>query len=159
MPSYIHGRTLRERLFSRLIIDQATGCLLWAGSVNSKGYGSISVNGKWRKVHRLAWELEYGPIPAGLQLDHVKARGCLYRHCANTAHLELVTPRENVMRGDTLAARNAAQIRCIRGHIFDAVNTAFTVDGRVCRACVCIRQREWVQRNRARKTQPTDGAA
>lgn len=90
--------TLRERLLSRLIIDPDSDCLLWTGCLNSRGYGVIGVNGRRELVHRVAWELEHGPIAEGLTIDHVHAAGCRYKHCANVAHLEPVTAAENNRR-------------------------------------------------------------
>jgi hypothetical protein len=137
------ARPVRELLLSHLIINPETGCLLWDGQVNRKGYGRITVGSRSRgtkrtyRVHRLAWELENGPIPDGLEVDHVKERGCRYRHCANVAHLELVTHRENVMRG-----ANAGKTHCDRGHEFTEANTyTYPLTGRRrCRAC---RRGDW----------------
>ena len=89
---------LRHRLLSRLVADRQTGCLLWQGCVNSKGYGVISDGGKRYLVHRKAWELANGPIPDGLTIDHVYDRGCRHKNCANVAHLEPVTQAENNRR-------------------------------------------------------------
>lgn len=87
-------------------------------------------------AHRAAHELFIGPIPEGFTIDHVRARGCQHRHCVNPAHLEAVTHRENTMRGDTLAAANAAKTRCIHDHPFNEKNTYVAPDGkRACRAC------------------------
>jgi hypothetical protein len=94
--------TVRERLLSRLYIEPGTGCLLWAGCLNSRGYGVISVAGKRELVHRVAWQIENGPIPDGLTIDHVHDRGCRHKHCGNVAHLEPVTSAENTRRGRTV---------------------------------------------------------
>ncbi len=131
--------TLAERLNARLTPDPETGCLLWAGALACNGYGRIKVGGrrgKSRYVHVVAWELENGPVPDGLDLDHVRERGCLYRHCANVAHLEPVTRRENLMRSDSaLAAINARKTHCPAGHPYDEANTRYYRGARVCRAC------------------------
>jgi HNH endonuclease len=136
------GTPLRDRLRARLIIDPS-GCLLWTGRVASDGYGRITVKGAPWLVHRIAWELEYGPIPDGLVLDHVRAWGCYHRHCANIAHLEPVTVRENLMRADTFQARNAAKTHCDSGHEFTPENTyIYTYKGsrwRQCRTCPRVR--------------------
>lgn len=99
MPDYRYGRTVRERLLSRLIIEPESGCLLWVGRVDACGYGRInaqSFNGIKRpqEVHRVAYEMFVGPIPAGLEIDHL----CRVRHCASPAHLEPVTRAENNRR-------------------------------------------------------------
>ena len=92
-------KSLRERVLSHLVIDPDTGCLLWTGPCNHKGYGKIvqTVGGQhlYLKPHRLMYEWFVGPIPDGLQIDHL----CRVRHCAAPAHLEAVTCKENIRRG------------------------------------------------------------
>jgi hypothetical protein len=132
--------TLRERLYARLAPcpDPRCGCdcLLWGGPKNTKGYGRIKTGGCYRYVHIVAWELENEPVPDGLELDHVRARGCVHHECANVAHLEPVTHRENLMRADTIIARNAAATQCPQKHLYDAANTRTERSGkRHCRAC------------------------
>ena len=129
---------LRERLFGRLVPcpDPGCECLLWPGRVTPQGYGQIGVGRKVIRVHRAAWELVNGPVPPGLVLDHVKARGCTHKHCANVAHLEPVTRRENTLRGDTLAAACARKTHCPQGHPYDDANTYRNPNGkRYCRTC------------------------
>lgn len=115
-----------------------TPCIEWAKYRNPSGYGRRSVGGRMYLAHRYAWELEHGPVPEGLELDHV----CRNRACINVEHLELVTHRENTLRGDTIPARYAARTHCDRGHAFDAENTAIRPGGaRRCRECRRARQR------------------
>lgn len=90
--------TLHERLYGRLVPAPDAACRLWTGCTNSRGYGVISVNGERKLVHRVAWELERGPIPAGLTIDHVRDRGCKHKLCAWIEHLEPVTSGENTRR-------------------------------------------------------------
>lgn len=95
--------TVRERLAARLTpcADPGCGCdgcHLWAGCLNSRGYGCIAVNGKSQLAHRVAWELDNGPVPEGMTVDHVHKRGCRHKHCVNIAHLEPVTSAENTRR-------------------------------------------------------------
>ena len=145
-----HANTgpLRERLYGHLTPDPETGCWLWDGFVDSSGYGRITVANQPRRVHIVAWELENGPVPDGFQLDHVKARGCIYRHCANTAHLEPVTSLENWRRGQSFSAVNATKTHCPEDHPYDEANTYFTASGRrQCRAC----NRAAVRRYQARQ--------
>ena len=89
-----HGRNLRERLLSRLIIEPETGCLIWPGACNSDGYGHMFTAGRPQHVHRLMYEMFSAPVPAGMELDHL----CRVRHCASPAHLEPVTHAENNRR-------------------------------------------------------------
>lgn len=127
--------SLRERLLSRLIIDPS-GCLLWTGYIDRSGSGRISADGAPRLVHRLMWEMFEGPIPAGLQLDHVKARGCTNRHCASIAHLEPVTHLENNRRG-----MKATKTHCDNGHEYTPENTGRNHGRRRCLKCAWERNR------------------
>ena len=75
-------------------VDKTSECLLWTGSTNHKGYGLFRIGGKMVSTHRWAYEHYIGPIPSGLQLDHL----CMVRNCVNPDHLEPVTARENIHR-------------------------------------------------------------
>ena len=80
-----------EALKARTMPLTETGCLLWMGSADVKGYGRIGIGGKPRLVHRFAWEQAHGPIPEGMQVDHM----CWVTSCCNVDHLRLVTQAEN----------------------------------------------------------------
>lgn len=123
-------------------VSQTDGCWTWGGYVDPKGYGVFGINSRQLvKAHRFSYELHVGPIPEGMQLDHL----CRVRHCVNPAHLEPVTNRENVIRGN--AARPQRQA-CQRGHPFDEQNTYIDHKGRrQCRAC----RRAAVQRYQSRE--------
>lgn len=133
--------TFRERLFSRLIIDPDTGCLLWTGHKTHDGYGLISIHGTNRVVHRVMYNLFAEPIPDGLELDHL----CTVRHCASVPHLEPVNHWTNLLRGTTPSALNARKTHCKHGHPFDLLNTYWTPQGhRQCRTCLRSRTRKQV---------------
>lgn len=119
-----------EQSFDARIVKDGSGCWLWTGFIDKKGYGVIGIGGKkLAKVHRYSYERFVGPIPCGLQLDHL----CRVRHCANPHHLEPVTNRENVIRG--FAAR-PARTHCKNGHEFTAENTYINPRGnRECKPC------------------------
>jgi len=86
----------------------------------------------------VAYELECGPIPDGLVLDHL----CRVRACVRPGHLEAVTQRVNLLRGRTIQAANAAKTHCLRGHRFDSENTYVTSLGqRRCITCKRMRSR------------------
>lgn len=71
-------------------VDKRGDCWVWLGSVH-RGYGRISWLGQSRYVHRISFELAYGHIPEGMQIDH----RCHTRRCVNPEHLRLVTPKQN----------------------------------------------------------------
>jgi hypothetical protein len=111
-------------------------CWLYMGPQTKAGYGRITVDGVCVFAHRYAYELLVGPIPEGKHIDHVKARGCTHHNCVNPAHLEPVTRRENILRGDSPAAKNARKTHCPKGHAYDDQNTYVRADGeRDCRTC------------------------
>ena len=104
------------RLFAKIKRDIKTGCWNWTASTR-QGYGQIwtpSRPGPRRilQAHRAMYELANGPIPDGLDLDHL----CRNTLCVNPEHLEPVTRRENVLRGEGLSAQNARKTRCALGH-------------------------------------------
>lgn len=101
------------------LTQASDGCWLWQGSTTSKGYGLTAAAreapNKPAYVHRLVFTRLVGPIAEGMELDHL----CRTRACANPAHLDPVTHRENVLRSPTApAAINARKTHCKRGHPF-----------------------------------------
>src|SRR5436189_4715793 len=94
-------RNLRERFIEKIGPGDLHTCWRWQSGHIPGGYGVITIGvGKIQLAHRVAYELFIGPIPAGLTLDHVAARGCTYRDCVNPLHLEPVSSRENTLRGN-----------------------------------------------------------
>ena len=124
--------TAAARFEAKHVPEPNTGCWLWTSTSHSDGYGLILVGGRRRLAHRLSYELHRGPIPEGLDLDHL----CRQRCCVNPAHLEPVTVRVNILRGVSPAALHAVKTQCPRGHAYDDTNTYRTPSGeRKCRAC------------------------
>lgn len=124
-----------RRFWAKVALPDGNGCMLWLGSQNERGYGWLRVGTKLLKAHRISCALAYGPIPEGLEVDHL----CRARHCVAPEHLEAVTHAENMRRG--IAGKlQAAKTHCPRGHAYDDANTYRTRDSRrQCRACARIR--------------------
>ena len=116
---------------------EATPCRVWPGKVNRDGYGREWWQGRWHMAHRRAYERAFGPIPAGLEIDHL----CRNKVCINADHLEAVTRAENMHRQPRIAAR-MAQTHCLHGHEYTPENTRMDARGcRSCRACHNARER------------------
>lgn len=129
-------------------VDKTESCWLWTGSV-SGGYGRV-YGGDGRRspviVHRALYEATVGPIPEGLQLDHL----CRNQLCVNPAHLEPVTARENQRRAAEANGDCQYASHCYRGHAFTEDNTRVSVDKhgyehRVCRTCRAEYMREYMR--------------
>lgn len=122
-------------------------CWWWQGATN-EGYGRF-FDGKGSKAaHRWAYENIVGPIPDGLVIDHL----CRNRGCVNPAHMEPVTDRENILRGEGRGAKQARQTRCKRGHPLEGDNLYNRPDGsRQCRACLKLAEQRRTERNANRQ--------
>ena len=125
-------------------VDKTDSCWNWIGAKGARGYGSVGIVmlGGHRPAHRVAFELLRGPIPDGLVLDHL----CRNRACVNPEHLEIVTSRENSLRGDCAASRNAAKTHCPQGHEYTPENTQYYAKERTRYCRTCIRSRNVLKR-------------
>lgn len=118
-------------------------CWLWTAAVNLRGYGRFAPrHGEVVLAHRWSCERVLGQIPSGLTIDHL----CRVTGCVKPHHLEAVTCRTNLLRGDTITARNAAATHCPQGHAYDEMNTYHSLTRRGtpqrdCRACHRERER------------------
>lgn len=117
--------------FRSKVVTVEGGCWEWQAA-RSQGYGKYvqrtSRPKKYVGAHRFSYEFFVGPIPEGLQIDHL----CRNRACVNPAHLEPVTNQENSRRG----AKGRLVTVCAQGHHYDEANTGYKKSGRrYCRAC------------------------
>lgn len=131
--------------------------LIWTGEVAENGYGVMKDGRvrKPRKVHRLAWELEVGPIPEGYEIDHL----CKVKLCSQTeGHIEPVTPRVNKERSGAWDHARG-KTHCPQGHPYDEENTRYRPDGsRRCRTCNTERGRAGRRRAAAERAAARDAA-
>jgi hypothetical protein len=115
------GSNVLDRLYAR--VEKSEGCWEWTGPLSLGGrYGGIRRDGRTSPVHRVAWEAVNGPVPAGLELDHL----CRNHRCVRPDHLEAVTHLENMRRG------SQAQKKACDRHGLPLVQTVY---GRSCQEC------------------------
>src|SRR5258708_373669 len=136
-----HPRPKVERFWEKVEFMEG-GCWYWTGAVAGHGYGQLRDTGGRKGIyaHRFSYELHRGPIPTGMDIDHL----CRTRHCVNPRHLEVVTHQENVRRGPSSNMQTFRTGKCKRGHVF-AETGVYSYNGkRQCRMCV----REWAKRKR-----------
>lgn len=126
-------RPAMARFQEKVRIDP-DGCHRWIGCITAKGYGKFRVgstaDGSRRTVqaHRWHWEQVKGPIPDGLEPDHL----CRHRECVRLEHLEPVTKSVNRRRGWSMPQR----AYCSKGHAMSGHNVIVRKDGkRNCRTC------------------------
>jgi len=134
--------TVEQRFWAKVSKDDRTGCWLWTANRCGKGYAMFSAGGTMRRCHRWAYEHFVGPIPEGLEIDHL----CRVRHCVNPSHLEPVTHEENLRRAAVVITH------CPQGHPYDEANTCVWPSGitRRCITCHKARGRVYYAANRSR---------
>lgn len=127
--------------FESLLSVGDNGCWVWTGW-NARGYGYFRAGGRMNMAHRYSYELHRAEIPEGLVIDHL----CRNKACVNPWHLEPVTQRVNVQRGEageSLRRRRGGMTECRNGHPFDDDNTRVDKRGRrSCKACYRVYDRE-----------------
>lgn len=125
-----------DRLMAR-VVKTDSGCWLWTGSTSYKGYGKIGVKKpepKTLATHVVTYNHYVGPVPEGCELDHL----CRNPLCCNPDHLEPVTHKVNIQRGNSPGAIVARTGLCKRGHAMEGDNVYYFPDGsgrRQCRTC------------------------
>ena len=144
---YVVTPRQQERFWKR--VQKGDGCWNWTGNKIKGGYGHVMVgktfrrNGKaallLRLAHRVAYELTNGPIPEGMTIDHI----CGNPPCVKPDHLQVMSMRDNIMKGNAPPARCARQTHCLRGHPLTGSNLYNSHrPGRSCKACDRIRSRQ-----------------
>lgn len=126
-----------------MVCDPKTHCHVWTGS-KVDGYGSFWI-GEGRKTmgaHRWLYLTLVGPIPDGYEPDHL----CRNRACVFLEHIEIVTGKENTLRGEGPSAQNARKTHCDKGHELSGDNLYIFPDGRrSCRACMRVARKHYAR--------------
>jgi hypothetical protein len=144
---------MTQPVIERVVVEEM-GCHLFTGPLDRKGYGRESFGGRTRLAHRIAYELAFGAIPEGLEIDHL----CRVRNCVNPEHLEAVTHLENLRRGVrskendwNVGAKNRAKTHCPHGHPYAGSNLKIRYrNGWICRECRACKNEDQ-RRREARK--------
>lgn len=148
LRSVKNGLTARDKVLGGITVVQRGEWECWEWPL-TKGerYAQFKHGGRLHLAHRFSYEVFVGSIPEGLTIDHL----CRNTACVRPEHLEPVTMRVNVLRGDSFASHNKRKTHCDSGHEFTLENTRINGDGsRGCRECGRIRKR----RGRARLHPP-----
>ncbi len=138
-------RDIKQNFNSKVKVI-SNGCWEWQGRINKiNGYGYFTVNRncvrKTHLAHRFSYELHRCKIPENMTIDHL----CRNRKCVNPKHLEVVTQKENSLRGNSAFAKNARKTHCLRGHPLFGANLYIPPkrsNNRHCKICAKIRSRE-----------------
>jgi len=128
---------LPSRILEKIALEPLSGCWIWTAQT-VRGYGRIRMGPLTRIAHRAIYELLVGPIPRGLQCDHI----CRHPNCVNPEHIRIVSARENTLeaRSQSRTAINFRKTHCLRGHALTSENVRL-INGRFrqCRACDQLR--------------------
>jgi hypothetical protein len=128
--------SLPVRFWDKVIPEPNSGCWLWIGGSNGRGYGRFCLDGVYQYTHRIAVVASGRDMPAHLVVDHL----CRNPSCCNPAHLDVTTARENLARG----IKGALTTHCPKGHAYAGDNLVIRYNGwRQCRKCKleCDRRR------------------
>lgn len=120
------------------------GCWEWAGAVNNRGYGVMTISKSIYYTHRVSYTRHNGPIPTGRVLDHL----CRNPRCLNPEHLEPVSDRVNMLRGYSTAAVAQRRETCLHGHLYAEHGRVYDDGRRHCLACARNQSAERRARNR-----------
>lgn len=150
---YPRGLTFEERFLRYVDKTDPSGCWRWTGKINTRGrgYGVFS----WRDpdtgkpvteaAHRVAYKLWVGPIPDGLDLDHVRDNGCVHTDCVRAPdHLEPVTEAENTRR------YLLSLTECRNGHPYAEFGEP-GITGQRCRKCRHAAKKAYEEREKTKR--------
>lgn len=153
MPTNIIDKELEK--FLERVKKGTNGCWNWLGFINSGGYGKFFLGKKNYQAHRYSYARYIGNIPKGMVIDHL----CRKRSCVNPEHLEVVTLKENALRGIGPSAINSRKTKCIQGHPLKGDNLFIRKSKdntiyRICRECRRRYNREWSRKHYSHELKP-----
>lgn len=126
-------KKLESRFWSKL--KKTDSCWIWTASKDLDGYGRFFLEGRSISSHRFSYEHWNGKIPDELQIDHI----CRNRACVNPEHMEIVTSKENTLKGSGPTAVNSRKTHCPQGHEYSEENTYNSNGARTCKICKKLR--------------------
>ena len=138
--------------FMNKIHENTSGCWDWLGHITENGYGQFWYEGRFFRSHRIALLFFRGiDLPIGsaiLQVDHL----CRNRKCVNPDHLEVVTPRMNNSRSESISRKNGDKTHCLHGHELSNENVYSYHGKRVCRKCMSENDKRYKRRKAYEKS-------
>lgn len=112
-------------------IPNSSKCINWTGTISKRGYAVCYKNFKQYRVARILMIGIYGDFDRDLVVDHI----CNNTKCVNVSHLQIITTKQNVLRGNGISANNARKTRCKYGHALSGENLKIKGGNRSCRLC------------------------
>lgn len=123
-------RSWIDRFFEKIRFTDS--CWVWIGTKDRKGYGDFKLNYQHWKAHRITYLLLHGDINSELTIDHL----CRNHFCVNPEHLEQVSIKTNILRGEGVCANNSRKKYCVNGHPLFGENLVIrSNNGRRCKTC------------------------
>jgi hypothetical protein len=141
-------KPIAEKFLDKVI--KTNDCWGWKNKPNGRGYSTLSYNYRNVLAHRFSYEQKYGKLEKGMVLDHL----CRNRWCVNPDHLQVVSNKENILRGESPSAHNARKTHCPSGHEYNDENTLkyelklYKGHSRVCRECARLRAKSYRERKK-----------
>lgn len=140
------AESLEDRIMRHVTLITESTCWYWTSALLPTGYSIVYYKGKSRIAHRDSYKIFVGEIPFGFEIDHL----CRNRGCVNPKHLEAVSHKENMRRGESA---NRKKTHCSKGHEFSTENTYWSGPSKAVRLCkICCMENQRKRRKRRRNT-------
>lgn len=140
---------LPKHIEAKIQPEPNSGCWLWLGALRDShdGYGCAGWRTKTWRTHKLVYTILCGEVPDGKVVDHT----CRNRICCNPDHLEAVTQKVNVHRGEGIAAKNLLKTHCRQGHPYEGDNLYAWNNQRFCVTCSTLYKQRYATRKQLEK--------